>query len=448
VQRIQGSKPNFKSSNGRPFSPRHQAVSRVNSSPVDIFPHIQNGVVPTIISVPCEESGPVPTNSPNGPASDTRGNVLDNTCVPVIPSQASSTMVSGVPPMTYPPPAPAAFYAPAPWFMHSYPYVHPPHIVPGYSPIPLTSSMVNANEAGRPIPPGNMYQVWISNCRLSQQSTNFLQPIPHYSVYPLPLPPIPPTTQQHLELASLPERRAPLQPTGFIESEQGLIPVYAPEALGEYMASTNSYQNALEPGGSHSLLHPLKAISDTRPKATYAMHPQHQYHATFAGDRGGVMMAAPSQFPNAPSLVPVGTGFDWYRDTTYAEYRPQEGPRCPTVQTIETYQGGPTGQPPRCHTYSERGFGFSRRRGQSDGSTFARTGRSSNHPGTYSTRRRGYFKHTGGAVSMSAVIDETVETGKGDVDSVADSDAVIRASTSSPAVFDLTPTSPTGGAQM
>jgi hypothetical protein len=264
----------------------------------------------------------------------------------------------------------------------------------------------------------------------------------------LPLPPIPPTTQQHLELASLPERRAPLQPTGFIESEQGLIPVYAPEALGEYMASTNSYQNAPEPGGSHSLLHPLKAIPDTRPKATYAMHPPPQYHATFAGDRGGVMMATPSQFPNAPSLVPVGTGFDWYRDTTYAAYRPQEGPRCPTVQTIETYQGTPTAQPPRCQTYGERGFGFSRRRGQSDGTTFARTGRSSNHPGTYSTRRRGYFQHTGGAVSMSAVIDETVETGKGDVDSVADSDAVIRASTSSPAMFDLTPTSPTRGAQM
>ena len=47
---------------------------------------------------------------------------------------------------------------------------------------------------------------------------------------------------------------------------------------------------------------------------------------------------------------------------------------------------------------------------------------------------------------MSAVTDETVETGKGDVDSVAD--AVVRASTSSPAVFDLTPTSPSRGVQM
>lgn len=439
MQKIQGSKSKFKSSGGRPFSPRHQIV---NNSPVDTLPHIQTGVGNTI-PASCEEPGPVLTYSPNSTASvhpDTRGHVPDNTCVPFIPSQASSTMVSGLPPMTYPPPPPAAFYAPGPWLMHPYPYVPPPHIVPGYSQIPLTPSVVSANEAGRPVPPGNMYQVRISNCRPPQQITNFLQPIPHYSVYPLPVPPIPSMRQHHLELASVPERRAPLQPTGFIESEQGLIPVYAPEALGEYMASTNSHQNVPEPGGSHSVLHTSKAIPDTRSKATYAMHPQPQYHATFAGDRSAVMMAAPSQFSNAPNLVP-GTGFDWYRDTTHVEYRPQEGPRAPTAQTIETYQGTPTGQPPRCQIYGERGFGFYRRRGQYDGPTFTRSGRSNNHPGTHPTRRRGYFKHTGGAVSMSAVTDETVESGKSYVDIVAD--AVVRASTSSPAVFDLTPTSPT-----
>jgi hypothetical protein len=281
------------------------------------------------------------------------------------------------------------------------------------------------------------------NFRLPQQIANFLQPIPPYSAYPLPLPPVPPTRQQQLEFASLPERRAPLQPTGFIESEQGLIPVYAPEALGEYMASTNSHQNVHEPGGSHSVLHPLKAISDMRSKATYAMHPQLQYHTTFAGDRGAVMMPVPSQFSNAPNLMPVGTGFDWYRDATHAEYHPHEGSRVPATQIIGTHQVVPTGQPPRCQIYGERGFGFSRRRGQYDGVTFARTCKSNNHPGTHSTRRRGYFKHTGGAVSMSAVTDETVETGRGDIDSVAD--AIIRASTSSPAVFDLTPTSPTRG---
>ena len=404
------------------------------------------------IPVPCEGLAPAFTHSANGTPSahpDTRGHVPENSCVPLIPSQASSMMVSGVTPMTYPPPPPAAFYAPAPWFMHPYPYVPPPHIVPGYPPMSLTSSVVSGNEAGRSIPPNNMYQVWISNCNIPQRIADFLQPISHYSVYPLPLPPIPPTRQQHVDLAGLPERRAPLQPTGFIESEQGLIPVYAPEALGEYMASTNSHQNAHEPGGNHSVLPSSKVVPDARSKTTYAMYPQPQYHQTFAGDRDAVTMAAPSQFFNAPNLVPVGTSFDWYRDTTHSEYRAQEGPRVaatPIAQTIGMYQGVPPGQPPRCQIYGERGFGFSRRRGQFDGSTFARTSRGSNHPSTHTTRRRGYFRHTGGAVSMSAVTDETMETGQGDVASVAD--AVVRASTSSPAVFDPTPTSPIRGGQM
>jgi hypothetical protein len=58
----------------------------------------------------------------------------------------------------------------------------------------------------------------------------------------------------------------------------------------------------------------------------------------------------------------------------------------------------------------------------------------------HSMRRKGYFKHAGGAVSMSAVTDQTPEIGLGDVASVAE--PVVRASTSSPAAFDLTPASP------
>lgn len=442
-QKIHGLKSNFKSGEGRPFSPRHHIVPRFNGSPANTLLHVQNITGPAI-PVPPEEPAPALSHSQNGTAvhSETRGQAPENTCAELISSQASSSMVSGVPPMAYPPP-PTAFYAPAPWFMHPYPYVPPPHIVPGYSPVPLTSSVVSANEAGRPVPPGNMYQVWVSITKLPQWITDFLQPIPHYSVYPFALPPIPPPRQQHVDLASVPERRAPLQPTGFIESEQGLIPVYAPEALGEYMASTNSHQNEPEPGGSHAVLHPLKVIPDARSKATYTMYPQPQYHPTFIGDRSAVMMGAPTQFFNAPNPVPVATGFEWYRDTTHVEHRAQEDPRAtPAAQSIQTHQGILMGQPPRCQMYGERGFGFSRRRGQFDSSTFAKTSRSSNHLGTHTTRRRGYFRHTGGAVSMSAVTDETVETGQGNVASVADS-VLIRASTSSPAVFDLTPTPPT-----
>jgi hypothetical protein len=158
-QKIHGAKSNFKSGEGRPFSPRHHMVPRVNGSPANTLIHGQNVTGPAI---PSEEPAPALSHSQNGTAvhTETRGQVPENTCAELIPSQASSSMVSGVPPMGYPPP-PTAFYAPAPWFMHPYPYVPPPHIVPGYSPVPLTSSVVSANEAGRPVPHGNMYQVWV-----------------------------------------------------------------------------------------------------------------------------------------------------------------------------------------------------------------------------------------------------------------------------------------------
>ena len=242
------------------------------------------------------------------------------------------------------------------------------------------------------------------------------------------------------------ERRAPLQPTGFIESEQGLIPVYAPEALGEYMASTNSQQNTPEPGGSQPELHPPKMVHETgpsQPRAMYTMYPQPPYHPTFVRESCGVMMAAPSQFPNAANVMPVGTSFHWYHDTTPAEYRVQESYRIAASHAppmVETHQGIHMGQPLQGQIYSDRGFGFSRRRGQMDRSTFARTTRGSNVPGMHPTRRKGYFKHAGGAVSMSAVTDQTPEIALGDVASVAE--PVVRASTSSPAVFDLTPVSP------
>lgn len=133
----------------------------MNGSPVDALPHGQIGIGPAI-PVPGEELALGLPCSPSGAASlhsDTRGQAPENTCGPLIPSQALSTMVSGAPSITYPPPPPTAFYAPAPWFMHPYPYGPPPHMIPGYPPIPLTSSMVSANEAGQPVPSNAMYQV-------------------------------------------------------------------------------------------------------------------------------------------------------------------------------------------------------------------------------------------------------------------------------------------------
>jgi hypothetical protein len=149
----------------------------MNGSPVDTLSHGQNGVG-LAIPIHGEELAPALHRSPSGTASlhpDTRGQAPENTCVPLIPSQASSTMVSGAPPMTYPPPPPTAFYAPAPWFMHPYPYMPPPYIGPGYppTPIPLTPSVVSANEAGHPVPSNSVYQVRILNYNLSQWIADF-----------------------------------------------------------------------------------------------------------------------------------------------------------------------------------------------------------------------------------------------------------------------------------
>ncbi|KAF8274111.1 hypothetical protein EI94DRAFT_988366 [Lactarius quietus] len=191
--------------------------------------------------------------------------------------------------------------------MHPYQYAPTPHIFPRYPQMPLASPVVNANDLGRQIPPHSIYQ-----------------PIPHYSVYPVP---IPTTGQQHTDLAGLTERRAPLQPTGFIESEQGLIPVYAPEALGEYMASASSHQNPPEAGGTHPASHPPMVVSEARlsqPAAMYSVYPPPQYHPSFTRDRGTMMMAGLNQqhLANA-NLGPVGNGYGWYPDVVHPDIRTQ-----------------------------------------------------------------------------------------------------------------------------
>ncbi|KAH9004041.1 hypothetical protein EDB86DRAFT_3207589 [Lactarius hatsudake] len=444
VQKTHGSKSHFRSSEGRLFSPRHQFSSKTEGPPAYDSPlHVQNGIR-SAIPAPCEELANAFSRSPNSTASghpDMQAQLSENTCVQGIPSQSPSTVSSApVPPMTYPPPPHTAFYAPTPWYM-PYPYAPTPHILPRYPQIPLASHVVTTNEMGRHIPPHSIYQ-----------------PMPHYSVYPLPLPPIPATGQQHADLASLTERRAPLQPTGFIESEQGLIPVYAPEALGEYMANTtSSRQNPPEAGGTHLAPHPPMMVPETRlsQPAMYAVYPPPQYHPSFARDRGTVVMAGLSQqHPSNTNLGLVGNGYTWYPDTVHPDIRTQTqaNPRVAAPLTTPQFLGThhaipPSGQPPRAQsTYSERGFGLSKRRGLDDRSTLARMSRGNNIPGTHATRRRGHFKHIGGAVSMSAVMDQTGETC---LDDGADAvDPIVRASTSSPAVFDLNPISPAHGPQL
>jgi hypothetical protein len=225
------------------------------------------------------------------------------------------------------------------------------------------------------------------------------------------------------------------------------------------MASASSHQNPPEAGGTHTASHPPTVIPEARlsqPATMYAVYPPPQYHPPFARDGGTMMMAGPSQqHPSNINLGPVGNGYhSWYPDVVHPDIRirTQANPRVTAAHTTPQIFGThhsipPSGQPPRSQsTYGERGFGPSKRRGLGDRSTLARTSRGNNAPGTHTTRRRGHFKHIGGAVSMSAVMDQTGETGPDDVVSAVD--PIIRASTSSPAVFDLTPPSPAHGPQL
>ena len=164
VQKIYGPKSSFRSSEGRPFSPRHQTNSKVEGLLVDDSPlRVQDGV--RSAPAPCEEITAAFSHSPNRTASSRLdvSRLPENSCVPGVPLQAPSTMVSSipVPAMTYPPPPQTTFYAPAPWYMHPYQYAPTPHIFPRYPQMPLASPVVTTgtNEAGRHILPHSIYQV-------------------------------------------------------------------------------------------------------------------------------------------------------------------------------------------------------------------------------------------------------------------------------------------------
>lgn len=165
VQKTYGSKSNFRSSEGRPFSPRHQSNFKTEGSLVDDSPlRVQVHGIRSAIPTPCQELAGAFSQSPHRAVSghpDIQSQLSENACVPGIPSQAPSTIVSGVPvpTMTYPPPPPTAFYAPTPWYMHPYQYTPTPHIFPRYPQMPLPSPAVSTNEAGRHIPPHSLYQV-------------------------------------------------------------------------------------------------------------------------------------------------------------------------------------------------------------------------------------------------------------------------------------------------
>ncbi|KAJ7103313.1 hypothetical protein B0H15DRAFT_206570 [Mycena belliarum] len=147
------------------------------------------------------------------------------TMTPPLPSHNLSTAAPGA---HFPVPG-GGYYPPA--WAHSYPQQMPygmPYYpgYPGYlhgpqAPSQAFSSPVGSDASGpasgpqRPWQTMGMYGAYVS-----------------YPAFPARPPNVDPTS---------PRGQAPLQPTGFIQNEQGtLIPVYQPEALDQYMASNQT----------------------------------------------------------------------------------------------------------------------------------------------------------------------------------------------------------------
>ncbi|KAA1468029.1 hypothetical protein DENSPDRAFT_907517 [Dentipellis sp. KUC8613] len=146
------------------------------------------------------------------------------TPAPAFPLPLSMLPPSGAAaaPTNYPTIPPAGYYAaPSPWF-GPYPYVPlMPRYAPGHS-VPVIPNSCSTNTIN-----GNsiVYPPYT--------------PYPTYPMYGHVVPPADPSKQVHT-LPSGSQRQPPLLPTGFLQGEQGLVAMYQPEALNQYMTSNNT----------------------------------------------------------------------------------------------------------------------------------------------------------------------------------------------------------------
>jgi hypothetical protein len=117
----------------------------------------------------------------------------------------------------------AGYFMPQPWMGMVHPYAYPMHFAP-YPSYVLPSQQRTPGREGTPPafpvgyqPPPSFYP---------------------YAPYPMvPAAPVMPVEQSAPETRPAPA--PPLVPTSFVHGEHGLMPVYAPDALGQYMARAN-----------------------------------------------------------------------------------------------------------------------------------------------------------------------------------------------------------------
>jgi hypothetical protein len=181
-------------------------------------------------------ASPGPTHAPEAPPQPQYREWYDEptsaTMTPPLPSAAVPSTPYPIPNGYYPPPWAQPY--PQPYGMSYYPGF-PGYPTQGPQPPSQPYSSPGGSDASGPASgpaqrPWPMYGVSHHSC-IHRSEANVRQAYISYPAYPRP-PNVDPTS---------PRGQAPLQPTGFIQNEQGtLIPVYQPEALDQYMASNQA----------------------------------------------------------------------------------------------------------------------------------------------------------------------------------------------------------------
>ncbi|TFK56697.1 hypothetical protein OE88DRAFT_1730160 [Heliocybe sulcata] len=147
------------------------------------------------------------------------------------PPSSVGSSVSAAGPVTPYPVAPMGYY-PGPWMSgFAQPWPYPVPYMTGFSAPPLSGAQTPRSYPGTP---GS-----------SDASGSATQP-PWVGMY-RPFVPCTPYPMQHeATQAQFPAGQPPLRPTGFVQNEHGmLVPVYQPEALGQYMTSSRDSSTSL-----------------------------------------------------------------------------------------------------------------------------------------------------------------------------------------------------------
>ncbi|KAJ7225256.1 hypothetical protein GGX14DRAFT_637859 [Mycena pura] len=183
-------------------------------------------------------ASPEPTSAPEAPPQPEYREWYDEpasaTMTPPLPALNAAATVPGAP---YP--MPNGGYYPPPW---AQPYPQQmPYGVPYYTGYPGYPMQ------GPPPPPSQPYSS-PGGSDASGPASGPPRPWPAMGMYGAYIPyPAYPTRPPTVDKSS-PRSQAPLQPTGFIQNEQGtLIPVYQPEALDQYMASNQATPTTTPP---------------------------------------------------------------------------------------------------------------------------------------------------------------------------------------------------------